>query len=218
MMVDPMLRFIENKKAIMSLTLSQIGLIIATGIILVAVFSICFFNDWQKKAEIKNITYNLSTKIEGMDTRFFENKTTYYLPDKNFGYNLSISTDYIITKTNGIWYNKIIYPKFLIRKILPRQNNTDWITGKEFHSFLNDTWACFGNKTNPIMKKDVANVKKYIENLYNSANKSFALNPFYINNKKAIFIEKIFVYYDLDGNNIFNKDFDEKNSLLIIYQ
>jgi len=48
-----MLKFIEDKKGIMGITLSQIGLILATGILLAAVFSIIFLNDWNKKAETK---------------------------------------------------------------------------------------------------------------------------------------------------------------------
>jgi len=79
-----MSKFIKNDAGIMGLTLSQIGLIIATGILLTAVFSIIFLNDWQRNAELKNIATSFSTIVEGMDTRFFENTTEFHFPDKTY--------------------------------------------------------------------------------------------------------------------------------------
>ena len=66
-----MLKFIEDKKGIMGITLSHMGLIVATGVLLSAVFSVIFLNDWNKKADLKNIATGLTTIVEGMDTRFF---------------------------------------------------------------------------------------------------------------------------------------------------
>ena len=59
LVVNHMSKFIKDNHGIMGLTLSHIGLIIATGILLTAVFSIIFLNDWQRNAELKNIATSL---------------------------------------------------------------------------------------------------------------------------------------------------------------
>jgi len=128
-----MLKFIENKKAIMSLTFTQIGLIIATAILLSAAVSIVFLNDWQKKAELENIASNFSTVIQGMDSKFFENTTTFYFPEKTYDYNVSISTEYATVRTVGTWFNTLsVKHRFLKKPLL-----SNWISGENFHIFLN---------------------------------------------------------------------------------
>ena len=96
-----MLRFTKDDNGIMGLTLSQIGLMIATGILIAAVFSLVFQNEWQKEAELQNIATSFSTMIEGMDTRFFENTVDFHFPGRGYYYNVSISTEYITVSTKG---------------------------------------------------------------------------------------------------------------------
>ena len=130
-----MLRFIKNSYGIMGLTLSQIGLIIATGILLTAVFSMIFLNDWQRNAELKNIATSFSTTVEGMDTRFFENTTEFHFPDKTYYYNVSISTEYIIVSSEGNQNNKLSIKERFIAKPWPWTTNQTWKTGKELHNY-----------------------------------------------------------------------------------
>ncbi len=209
-----MLKFIENKKAIMSLTFTQIGLIIATAILLSAAVSVVFLNDWQKKAELENIASNFSTVIQGMDSRFFENKTTFYFPEKTYDYNVSISTEYATVRTVGTWFNTLsVKHRFLKKPLL-----SNWISGENFHIFLNETYGCFGNETNPIMKMDIDNVKNEIKNIFENASFTFSSNPLYLNSKKPVYIEQVFVFYDLDGNNIWDKEKDDKQSFVLVYQ
>ncbi len=213
-----MLKFIKNKKATMSLAFSQIGLIIATGILLTAVISLVFLNDWQKKEDIKNIASSFSTMINGMDTRFFENKTIFYFPDKNYEYNVSLSREYITINTYANWFNSLsVKNRFFIKPLLNR-NNINWDTGKEFHSFLNDTYACFGNKTNPIKSIDVSSVKDEIKNIFEKTNFSFSAEPFYLDLRKPVYIEQVIVFFDINDDSLWDKQNDEKQSFVLIYQ
>ena len=126
-----MLKFIHNDRGVIGLTLSQIGLIIATGIILAAVFSFLYYNNWQRQSELKNMATSLTTLVEVMDTRFFDNTTMYFFPDKDYHYNVSISTEYIIINADGTWDNKLsVKERFLIRA-WPRINDPDWDTGEQ---------------------------------------------------------------------------------------
>lgn len=213
-----MSKFIKNKKAIMNLTFSQIGLIIATGILLSAVVSVVFLNDWQKKADLENIASSFSTIVQGMDTRFFENVTMFYLPDKKYDYNVSISTEYVTVNTSGTWFDILSIKYRFLKKPLLNRDYKEWITGKNFHSFLNDTYGCFGDETNPIMSIDVDFVKDEIKSIFEHAIFSFSADPFYLEVKKPVYVEQVFVFYDLDGDNKWDKENDEKQSFVLVYQ
>ena len=212
-----MLKFIEDKKGILGITLSQIGLILATGILLAAVFSIIFLNDWNKKAEMKNVATSLSTIVEGMDTRFFENKTTYWFPSTDYSYTLTASTEFIVATSKGYMDDILSHKERFLIKPWPRSANPKWTTGKELHDYLKTNYTQSGNKSDPIQPANIDDVKDEILKDREKANKLFALNPMQFNLSKPLYIEKIFIYYDKDDDG-WDKTVDEKQDFVIIYQ
>jgi len=199
-----MSKFIKDNHGIMGLTLSQIGLIIATGILVAAVFSIIFLNDWQRNAEIKNIATSFSTIVEGMDTRFFENTTEFHFTEKPYYYNVSISTEYIIITSKGNQNNKLsIKERFLI-KPWPRHSDQIWKTGEELHSYCLNTYGHSGTISDKITHADLNGLNNY----KNTTSIDLASNPLYIYTNKPVYIEKVIIYYGTD----------EKQDFLLIYQ
>src|SRR4030042_3059252 len=131
-----MLKFIRDEKGMMDLCLSHIALMIANGILIAAVFSFIYYNEWNRNAELGNMCSGLSIMVEGMDTRFFDNTTSYFFPDKDYNYNVSVSTEYVIVNADGTWRNTLfVKHRFLIRP-WPRIDNNDWVNGEELHSYL----------------------------------------------------------------------------------
>ena len=213
-----MLRFIHDTKGMMGLYLSHIALIVATGIIIAAVFSFIYYNEWQRNGELRNMASGLSTMVDGMDTRFFENTTLYFFSDRDYDYNVSVSSEYIIISADGTWGNTLsVKHRFLIRP-WPRVNNSDWISGKELHSFFKTMHGQSGNKSNPINKTDIDDVKDYLHDERELANKTLALKPFYVDIFKPVYIDKVFIYYNNDGQNGWDKKTDGKQEFIIIYQ
>ena len=210
-----MLRFIKNDKGIMGLTLSQIGLIIAAGILITAVFSLVFQNNWQKEAELKNIASSFSTIIKGMDSKFFENTTVFHFSEKNYEYFVNISTEYVIVTSGSSTNDELsIKERFLVRP-WPKSKNMSWRNGIELHEYLNANFNNSGNISDPI--QNVSEVKNYLGNEREIANKYFALNPLYIHINKVVHLDKIYVYYDSNGDGMWDKD-DEKQDFILIYQ
>jgi len=199
-----MSKFIKDNHGIMGLTLSQIGLIIATGILVAAVFSIIFLNDWQRNAELKNIATSFSTIVKGMDTRFFENTTEFHFPDKTYYYNISISTEYITVISKGSQNNKLSITEQFLIKPWPRSSDQTWKTGEELHSYCLNTCGHSGTISDPIAQAGL----KQLNNYKNTTSIDLASNPFYIKINKSIYIEKVIIYY---GTN-------EKQDFLLIYQ
>ncbi len=210
-----MLRFIKNDKGIMGLTLSQIGLIVAAGILITAVFSLVFLNNWQKEAELKNIASSFSTMVNGMDSKFFENTTGFHFPEKNYEYFVNISTEYIIVTSKSSTSDRIsIKERFLVRT-WPKSKDMSWRNGIELHEYLNANFNNSGNISDPI--QNVSKVKDYLSNEQEIVNKYFALNPLYIHLNKVVHLDKIYVYYDSNGDGMWDKD-DEKQDFIFIYQ
>ena len=212
-----MLKFLNDRDGIMGITLSQMGLIIATGVLIAAVFSIIFMNDWNKKADLKNIGTGLSTIVEGMDTRFFENTTMYWFPSKDYSYLVSTSTEYIVISSKSNWNEEISFKEQFLIKPWPRIANPKWISGKDLHNYLKVKYEHTGNESDPIRSADIANVKNDLETDKETAEKSFALNPLKLNLEKPVYIEKVFIYYDKDDDG-WDKIIDEKQDFVILYQ
>jgi hypothetical protein len=213
-----MSKFIRNNKGVMSLTLSQIGLIIATGILLSAVFSTVFLNDWHKNSELHNIGTHFSTLLEGIDTCFFENTKIYYFPDKNYEYNASISTEYMTLNAKGNWDNTLSNKIRFVKKTFVGSVNYNWSSGEEFHIFLNDTYSRFGNETHPIFKKDITSVKNMILDEFENMSYFYAINPLELDIQKPVVIEKIYIFYDNNDDKKWDKTSDEKQNFILIHQ
>ena len=224
-MVKHMSRFIKNDRGIMGLTLSQIGLLIAVGILLAAIFSLVFLNDWNRNAELKNIATSFSSMVENMDVRFFEDTASFSFPNEN-QYNVSISTEYIIVRSQGNLNDVLsVKERFLVRP-WPQSKRSPWIGRIGLHNYLkgylhnDDThdWVNnSGNISDPITTDDISFVKNYLFLLQENVNKSLALNPLYIFTNKIVYIDKAIIYYDNNDDGIWN-DGDEKQEFIFIYQ
>jgi len=221
-----MSRFIENDKGIMGLTLSQIALIIATSILIAAVFSLIFLNDWQRNAELKNIATSFSSIVEGMDTRFFEDTTSFRFPDRGYYYNVSLSTGYIVVSAKGNFDNDLsVKERFLVRP-WPQSMASPWIGEIGLHNYLKsylhngDThdWVNdSGNISDPIAPDDIDCVKDYLSASQQIVNISLASHPQYIITNKPVYIDKAIVYYDNDGSGVWEKN-EDRQEFIFIYQ
>ena len=213
-----MLKFISNKKGIMGLTMSQIGLFIATGIIISAVFSFIYLSDFNRKEEIDNIGNSFTNYVSAMDSKFFENRSRYFFKDYDFDYKVFLSSEYIVVETDGSWNNVLTSRKTFLKKTLIRHFDPSWKSCEEMHSYLKSNFIYFGNKSKPIGQDKIDDVKEYFDLEQINANYNFAKNPFKIDLSKPVFIEKAYVFYDTDDDKIWEKENDEKEDLILIYQ
>jgi len=203
-----MLRFIKNDGGIMGLMLSQLALIVATGILVAAIFSLVFLNDWQRTAELQNIATSFSTMVEGMDARFFENTTGFRFPDKDYVYNVSMSTEYIVVSAQGNLDSGLSVKERFLVKAWPQNKSSVWIGGAGLHHYLKTNFGNSGNMSNPIQMGNIDDVKLYLNGEWNDTVGTLASHPFYSLTNQTIYIDKAYVYY---AN-------DEKQAFIFIYQ
>jgi len=212
-----MLKFFKDEYGIISLTLSQLGLILASGILLAAVFSFIFLSDMHKNAELKNIATSFSTVIHGMDTRFFENTTKFWFPNKDYHYDALLSTEFITINAEGNWEDEPSFKERFLLKPWPRTTNPKWVSRKDLHNYLFLTYGHTGNESDPINSSDIDRVKSDLFTDRDISNKTFALNPIQIDVNKPVFVEKVFIHFDRDDDG-WDKKIDEKIGFIILYQ
>ena len=197
-----MSKFIRDDKAIIGLTLTQIGLMIATGILIATVFSFIFTSDWQRNAELKNIASSFSTMLEGMDTKFYDNVTDFNFPDTDYYYNVSMSTEYVVISAHGNWNNELSVKKRLLIRPWPQNStlSTEWVGGNELHQFLREKFGASGNISDPIQIQDVEAVKSILNENKTKIAETLALSPLFFSIDKPVHIDKTIIYYVIEPN------------------
>jgi hypothetical protein len=200
----PMLRCIKDTTSVIGLTLSQIGLFLATGILLTVVFSLVFSSDWQRTAELQSIATNFSNLLGDIDNRFFEHTTRFQFPKKDYAYVVKISTEYIAITAKGSWDTDLIVTvRFLIRP-WPRFSRQNWTTGEDLHLYLNETCGHRGTKNDSISAVNFSQLCTE----QNTTISFFALHPLEIFIREPVFLEKVTIFYDGE----------KKHDFLLVYQ
>lgn len=209
-----MLKSIRNPEGIIEITFTNIGLMIATGVLLLAAYSFMFENSWQKKNEMQTIAQSFVTVLNEMDVKCFENTTWYTFPDMGYPYKVSLSMEYItITAQQSMFQNEVTVRKQFFSRPWLRTMHDPWGNKTEFHIFLRDMFGNAGTTRDPV--QNITAVKKYLATEWNSTTMFFTVNPVMVDVTSPLIIEKICVYYDDNQDGIWVKG-EEKQSFVII--
>jgi hypothetical protein len=188
----------------MGLTLSQIGLFLATSILLIAVFVTINSSDWQKTAELQSLASSFSALLEDMDSSFIEHTTLFLFPENGYSYTVKLSTEYIvISKKESQGTTPSVLERFLTRPWirLPEQN---WTTGADIHAYLNITYGHQGTSHDPLFAENFTDFMQE----HNTLALFFAIHPLEIIIREPVVIEKVTIFYN-----------DTKRlDLLLVYQ
>lgn len=183
--------FLSDRKGIITWLLTQIGLLIATGILLASIASLAFYSDWQKEAEAKEIASKLATAIESMDLKEFPERMAYIFPDKDYRYEVYVSTDYVTVKRyDGRINKKIVAREELLINPWPNPPLIGGDSVKGFYNYLESIYkpGYDGSSPQKMMQKDM------VENAFEDKRKELAKDPFNVDLNKPLYIEKVFVY------------------------
>lgn len=205
---DPMLQFIGNNRGMIGLTFTDIGLMIATGILLISLYHLFFSDNFEEKDIMENIAEKIIINLQEADTASFDYIKTLDIQD--IRYKISISPEYITIYNERKKIRENILPSLWIR-----DNNDNWTNGTELHIFLYEKFGDKGTIEDPIQNRIL--VKRYLTEEWNVSYERFLEKPFIIDLSKPIFIEKTFLYYDTNNDGIWMKG-EEKQGFLMFYQ
>jgi hypothetical protein len=187
-----MLRCNKNTEGMMDLSLTQIGLTIASGVLLVIVLSLIVTNDWQRTAELQSQASSFSNLLADVENSFFEQRQRFQFSQKDYTYSVMMSTEYLRITTKSAWAGELVVTKKLLTTPwlpLPQQN---WTTGEDFHTFLNTTYGHQGTQN------DALSLESFTELCQEQNNRTayFALHPVKILVNDPVFVEKVTIFYD----------------------
>lgn len=199
-----MSRFINNTNAVLGITWTEIGLFLASGILLTAIISALFFNDWYKTAELNEISNKFSLMLEGTDTQFYENCSIFYYSDTHYPYTITLSTQYLVLTTNSLFGGSLSVTTELVIKPWPRTENQPWYSHDNFHNYLNTTFGHYGTDEDPLN----ITIFQQVFQEWNTTRETLALHPLTLLVNEPVYIDKVILYYD----HVHHQDF------LLIYQ
>jgi hypothetical protein len=176
----------------MGLTLTQIGLLLASGILLTVVFSFVFSNDWQRTAELQAQASSFSNLLGDIDNSFFEQTTRFQFSHTDYTYSVKISTEYIVITSKGFWDGDLIVTKRLLLRPWPRIPQQNWTTGEDLHNYLNRTCGHRGTENDSMPAENFTQLCQEQNNTISY----LALHPLEILIKEPVFIEKVTIFYD----------------------
>ena len=186
-----MSRFLNNTQGIMGLSLSQIALFLAIGILLASVLSFVFFNNWQRTNELRSFSHRFSSFLEDMDYLFYENATRFEFPEKTYPYTIQLSSEFIIASAKGVLGNDLhVVERFVIRPWI-RSSPQNWTTGENLHDYLNTSYDHRGSQDDPISLENFT----VLHQQQNTSASYCALHPSEILLHEPFFVEKATIFY-----------------------
>jgi hypothetical protein len=188
----------------MGLTLTQGGLIIATGILLTVVVSVVFSNDWQRTADLQSQASGLSNLLGDVDTCFFEQTRRFLFTHTDKPFTVAVSTEYIRIVSKGSWGGDLIVIQKLLTPPWPRLPEQNWTTGEDLHIYLNRTCGHRGTQNDSIPSENFTQLQQE----YTNTISFFALQPLEIHVNEPIFIEKVTIFINQT----------KKHDFLLLYQ
>jgi len=199
-----MLRCRNDDAGIIDLTLTQIGLTIASGILLIIVLSLVFSNEWQRTAELQSQANSLSNLLADIENSFFEQTHRFEFSHKDYGYAVTISTEYLRITAKGAWSGDIIITKKLLTTPWFHPPEQNWTTGEDLHSYLNKTYGHRGTQIDALSAENFTEFSQDQKNI----TAYFAVHPQQIRVNEPVFIEKVTIFYNQT----------ERDDFLLLYQ
>ncbi len=174
----------------MGLTVSQLGLFLATGILLAAVVSFVFFNASQRTNELRSFATEFSMLLQDMEARCFENTTRFRFPQQTYPYTLRLSSEYLVVSAQDFWGREChVTERFLIKPWI-RGVYENWTTGDELHMYLNTTYGHYGTQNDTI---PLQNFSLFLQQ-YNASADFYASHPFAITSQDPVCVENVIIY------------------------
>lgn len=172
--------------------LSQITLMISAAILLAAISSLTFMDEWKRKAELEEMASEIAAYIENMELERVQTCIAYELPYKEYKYNVLISSETVIIEIE----NKRMARENLLIKPYVRLHDMEWKNSEELYSLLKNEYGYSGKINEPIPTELKDNVIEYLEYEMMKISHFLAKHPLKVSGNEEIFIEKACIYFE----------------------
>jgi hypothetical protein len=183
----------------MGLLFSDLGLFIASGVLLLAVCSLVAYSDWQRTEELRVIARDISSRIQDLDATFFEHSVLYQCPEKKYDYTITASAEYLTVSARGSLGATISVKERFVVRPWPRNETVNWTTGSQLHNYLNKTYCHGGTQQDPLTSSNLTELEQDRQ----ATVVFLALHPLEIRSDMPLTIEKVAIFDDSGENHSF---------------
>lgn len=206
--------FYQNKDGEMSIILPMLGLMMAAGIILIAIFSIVFNNPLQDEVEMQTVSYSFTSTLRAIDSCSYETSRSFLFPSSTNIYQFSLSSESITVSYTHDEALVVIRESFITNPWIRTIDDT-WVNTSELHRYLFMYYGSNGTQNDPIDYKEEI-IHQFLQE-WNKSYETYLKDPYVLDVHEPVIIEKCIIYLDKDHNGIWEKN-DGKKEYLLVYQ
>ena len=183
-----------NEDGFLGLTLSHLGLMIASILLVTAISSIMNDDIWEQN-KMEQISEYIVDKLSIIDDSWVEQqlKVSSSSIDSRYHIYLSQQSILIISKED----DQIMYREHLFIQPWIRNSSQEWKNASDFHQYLQKNFGNTGHRDDPIVHID--QIKGFFSDEWNTSCIRYASLPYEIDIASDIIIEN---EYKTDSRNI----------------
>ena len=183
-----MLRLSPDTHGVLGLSLSNLGLFLASGLLLILILGGAYGSVWERTAELKATAHTLNSYLETLDAAYTDTRLLIQMPSVT-SLQITCSTEYIMVSTKGAFGLPLAYTEVWRIRPWPR-DNTSWRSGEDLHRWLNYTHGHTGSAEDPVN----LTVLTALQQAQHADAARLAYTPLQINDAQPLFAEKVVVY------------------------
>lgn len=185
------LRLWSDRQGVISWLLSQMGLLLAVGVLMSTIAGITLYSDWEKETEAANLASHLAATIECMDLHTFPGRKTYIIPSVGYPCRITISSDYVtVSRSDSLMGKNITVRESLLIHPWVAPPQTDGYGAQGLYNYLGMVCGGGRNGSSPHQKAPVETV----EEMFSRARNLLAVHPCVLDQEKPLYVEKAFVH------------------------
>lgn len=183
-----MLKLPTNSHAVLGLSLANLALFLASGLLLCIILEGAYGSLWEHTAQLQATADTLNTSVETLSAAYQDTRLTLPPLSQSPTIRLSCSTQYIHVWSQSDSTTSLSLTTSWTIPPWPRPNDT-WQSGDELHQWLNATYGHLGTPQDPINETILQTLRAQQE----AAALALAYDPLEYTTTSTIFIEKTYL-------------------------
>ena len=203
---------INEKKAIMPLSLTTMALSIATAFLFLSIYSFVQDHPLKTKTALETLSNSFHQHIQSVETSYYEKQTQFLFKSNGFHSHIELSSNAVIIKEEHNNQQYCVIKKSFVHWWI-WSNKSFWNDSISFHQYLKRRYGSNGTIPDPL--PDSETIKQEIQTAWNVSTRTVLMNPYPIDTSKPVHIDKIIIYYKRENEEITQKN---TQSFILLYQ
>ena len=188
-----MLRLRPNDHGVLGLSITNLGLFLASGLLLAIILGGIYGGLWERTAELRTTAETLDTYLETLSAAYNDTRLVIPIPRSLPLLHITSSTESLRISAQGAFGTTLTYTEKWSIRPWPRTNNS-WRSGDDLYHWLNTTYGHTGTAEDPVNQT----VLDALNQDYQAAGAQLAYTPVEFNSAHPLIAEKVTIYTPQD--------------------